>query len=98
MNQEPVEIIEKYNEEPYVAMSKSRIDTEKITDANRKELEKIILSDYSLRGDFEFVDGELKRIQFPPFSTIFETSGEIIIENDLREYFKTEHFDVNRTS
>jgi hypothetical protein len=92
-------IIEKYNEDPYVGMTNTKIDTKKLTEDYKKKLEKIILNDYSLKGDFEFVDGELKRIEFPPFTTIFETSGEIIVENDLRRYFseEKEDFDVNRT-
>jgi len=90
-------IIEKYNDDSFVSLMKAKIDLEELTDEYRKKLEVIILNDYTLKGDFEFVEGSLKRIEFPPFTTIFETSGEIIIENDLREYFKRNDFDVNRT-
>jgi len=74
----------------------SRKFTEKDIPAITKEIEN---HPWSLK-DYEVVDGNIQPIKYEPYKTIFETSGKIIMANDLRDYFNgddADDFDVNQT-
>ncbi|MCP4520953.1 MAG: hypothetical protein GY827_04545 [Cytophagales bacterium] len=49
-------------------------------------------------ADFEVKDGIFDRIKYEPFVCSFKTSGKIIVENDLRQFFdETPDYNVNAT-
>lgn len=47
--------------------------------------------------DYYIQDGKIFRTQYKPFAWEFETTGKLIVENDLRNYFKKAAFDINTT-
>ena len=48
-------------------------------------------------ADYEVVDGYVQRIKYEPFTCEFVTTGKVVIENDLREFFTDCDFNVNAT-
>ena len=70
---------------------------DKSTKIDIDEVTKILVEDEMYLADFEVVDGMLKRIQYEPFTCEFKTSGKIVVENDLREFFEEDDFDINAT-
>lgn len=48
--------------------------------------------------DYEVVDGFIQPKVYEPFTCFFETTGRVVIENDLRDFFDDADFDVNGTA
>jgi hypothetical protein len=63
----------------------------------KEEIKNNIIQNFYLKDIAYFDNDILKKIKFEPFTTIFETSGKIIVENDLRNYFNECDFDINKT-
>jgi hypothetical protein len=70
-----LEAKEQYSWHPFYEISEESI------------LNTVLTSNYTFT-DTEYKDGYFKRIDYQPFKCLFETSGLIIIENDLRDYFQ----------
>lgn len=62
-----------------------------------EEITKLIQEDNMYIADFEVKDGYVQAIKYEPFTCEFTTSGRIIVENDLRNFFKQARFDINTT-
>lgn len=45
--------------------------------------------------DYELIDTVVKPIIYKPFSCTFMSSGKVVLENDLREYFNRCDFNIN---
>lgn len=58
---------------------------------------KAIQEDDTWLGDFELKDGYLQAIKYEPYTCLFTTSGKIIVENDLLDFFEDVDFDINTT-
>ena len=64
-----------------------------------------LLSDYKL-SDYEIVDNITRKARvfhtiqpkvYEPFTCFFETTGRVVIENDLRRFFGKQDFNINST-
>lgn len=77
-----------------------RYKSEMVTLEHTEIIKETLNKDSLYFSDFKFYDDTFKRIEYEPFTTTFETSGKVIIENDLRSFFKEkeEDFNVNATS
>ena len=78
-----------------LSYSKIKFDTkdQEILD----KIEECINKDQLYFADYRIKDDIIKRINYRPVKTKFYTSGKIIVENDLREFFKDCDCDVNQT-
>ena len=77
---------------------KKFLDGRKITSEFGDTIKEVLNNDDLWFSDFQFYGDVFKRIEYEPFTTIFETSGKIIVENDLREYFEgSDNFNTNST-
>ena len=82
----------------YLKMLKEEYESEKATIEHSELIKKILNNDTLYFADYQFYEDTFKRIEYEPFTTIFETSGKIIVENDLRSFFQEgEDFDINAT-
>lgn len=69
----------------------------KVNDEQIEEVSKILQEDETFLADFEVKDGYLQRIDYKPYTCEFVTSGRIVVENDLRDFFEDVDVDVDGT-
>lgn len=69
----------------------------KFTKKDIPELVEYLNTDTLYFQDDVFTTKGMSRKKYEPYKTIFETSGKIIVENDLREFFVENDFNVNST-
>jgi hypothetical protein len=73
-------------------------DDEALTDKDLERVVKAINEDDLWLADYEVVDNNyIERKKYDPFTCEFKTSGRIVVENDLRKFFKDVDFDINTT-
>lgn len=66
------------------------------TDDKLKELGEYLKSDSNFNlADFHLDGFIVKPIEYEPFVAEFESSGRVILENDLRDFFKEEDYNIN---
>lgn len=74
---------------------KAEYESNKLTLEDKDDIIKILNEESLHYSDYKFENDIFKVIDYEPFITSFECSGKIIVENDLRQFFNDEDFDVN---
>lgn len=77
-----LEEIQKYSPKDVFYENYDFLDKENIS-----ELKKIMLYHFRF-GDYIIENGFFQKKNYKPFTCIFETSGKIVVENDLRHFFE----------
>lgn len=84
-------------EEFLVEINKTRILDREYTTEDIPAIIKLVEEDDYTLDDCTIDEDGIREKVYEPYTTIFETSGKIIVENDLREFFIEESFNVNAT-
>lgn len=66
-----------------------------ISSKDEEYIKRILNNDTVYLDGFEFRDDYFQIKEYSPFEYVFETSGKLVVENDLRGFFKEESFDIN---